>query len=117
MQDKGETLAGPWEDGHLDMDYNLYWHLDGEPKVGKHSFAEWKKLKEKHSILTDPLFVDAANDDYRFRSKKAIRKIRFQPWDYSQVGVYGSEEWKNKAQMSQELINEFKQIAKVRLKK
>lgn len=117
LQDKGETLAGPWEDGHLDMDYNLYWHLDGEPKVGKHSFAEWKKLKEKHSILTDPLFVDAANDDYRFRSKKAIRKIRFQPWDYSQVGVYGSEEWKNKAQMSQELINEFKQIAKVRLKK
>ena len=117
LQDKGETLAGPWEDGHLDMDYNLYWHLDGEPKVGKHSFAEWKKLKEKHSVCIDPLFVDVKNDDYRFKSLKSVKKILFKPFNISEVGVYGSKEWQLKALMPDNLLNEFKQISKERLKK
>lgn len=117
LQDRGATLAGPWERGNLDMDYNLYWHLAGEPRIGKHSFAEWKALKEKHSVMADPLFVDAAKDDYRFRSTEAIQAIGFKPWDYTQAGVYGSEEWKAKARMPQALIDAFARIATLRTKK
>lgn len=117
LQDKGETLAGPWENGKIDMDYNLYWHLDGEPQFGKHSFEEWKKLKEKHSVMMSPGFKDALNDDYNFASLKAARKIHFKPFDLSKVGVYGSAEWKEKAKMSAQQLDLFKEIAKVRLKK
>ena len=118
LQDKGETLAGAWEQGKVDMDYNLYWHLNGTPVFGKSSFQEWKASRgEKHSLIADPMFVDAAHDDYRFSSMKQVRKIGFKPWDFSQVGVYGSDEWKNKAKMSDALLEEFKRISRIRLKK
>lgn len=117
LQDQGETLAGPWENGKIDMDYNLYWHLNGKPQFGKHSFQEWKKLKEKHSVIMSPGFKDAQNDDYSFASLKAARKIHFKPFDLSKVGVYGSAEWKEKAKMSVQQLDLFKEIAKVRLKK
>lgn len=117
LQDKGETLAGPWENGKIDMDYNLYWHLDGKPQFGKHSFEEWKKLKEKHSVMMSPGFKDALNDDYSFATLKAARKIHFKPFDLSKVGVYGSAEWKERAKMSAQQLDLFKEIAKVRLKK
>ena len=117
LQDKGETLSGPWESGNLDLDYNLYWHVNGEPKFGKYSFKEWKKLKEKHSILADPMFVDQINDDFRFLSTKIAKRIRFKPWDFSKVGVYGSESWKEKAKMPSKLLKEFNDISKERLKK
>lgn len=117
LQDKGETLAGPWENGKIDMDYNLYWHLNGSPQFGKHSFSEWKKLKERHSVEMDPGFKDAVNDDFRFASKKAVRKIHFKPFDLTEVGVYGSSEWKEKARMPEESLELFREIAKVRLKK
>lgn len=117
LQDKGATLAGPWEQGNLDIDYNLYWHVNGEPKVGNHPFKEWKKLKEKHSVMADPLFVDAANDDFRLRSTKAVRKIGFKPFDFENAGVYGSDAWKARAQMPKELADEFAAAARVRLKK
>lgn len=117
LQDKGETLAGPWENGKIDMDYNLYWHLDGKPQFGKHSFEDWKKLKEKHSVMMSPCFKDVLNDDYNFASLKAVRKIHFKPFDLSEVGVYGSAEWKEKAKMSTELLEQFKKISKARLKK
>lgn len=118
LQDNGETLAGAWEKGKVDMDYNLYWHLDGTPEFGKHSFKEWKKFRgEKHSIISDPMFVDAQNDNYRFASTKAAKKIQFKEWDFSKVGVYGSEAWKNKAKMSEKSLEEFTGISKLRLKK
>lgn len=118
LQDKGETLAGAWENGNVDMDYNLYWHLDGEPEFGKRTFKEWQKFRgEKHSVIADPMFTDAVNDDYSFRSMKNIRKIHFKKWDYTKVGVYGSDEWKNKAKMSDKLLKEFKEISGIRLKK
>lgn len=74
------------------------------PKFGKHSFSEWKKLKERHSVEMDPGFKDAVNDDFRFASMKAARKIHFKPFDLTEVGVYGSSEWKEKARMPEESL-------------
>ena len=65
----------------------------------------------------DPGFKDAVNDDFRFASKKAVRKIHFKPFDLTEVGVYGSSEWKEKARMPEESLELFREIAKVRLKK
>lgn len=117
LQDKGETLAGPWEKGNMEIDYNLYWHLDGSPTFKEHSFAEWKKLKEPHSVCMDPLFRNIQADDYTFTSLKAAHKIKFKPFDYSKAGVYGTDSWKEKAQLTPELLEAFNKAAAIRLKK
>ena len=72
--------------------------------------AEWSKTHEKKSILADPMFRDAKNGDFRFSSKKNIKKIGFVPFDYSTAGVYGSDEWKARAEMSKDDIERFNQI-------
>lgn len=116
LQDKGTTLAGPWAEGKLDMDYNLYWHLTDTLKFGKYTPKEWMKLKEPHSIIANPMFKDARNDNYEFISLKAARKIKFKPFDYSKAGVYGSKEWVEKACLPTEILKDFERAAATRLK-
>lgn len=116
LQDRGLTFAGPWDKGRLDMDYNLYWHLEGRPKMGKYTSEEWKKQKEPHAVIADPLFVDASSDDFHFVSNRHIRKIGFKPFDYTQAGVYGSEEWREKARLDAGIAEAFRQAALTRLK-
>ena len=110
-------MAGAWEIGLLDIDSNLYWHLNGEPKFGKYTFKEWKKLKEPHSVYANPLFKASLSDDYTFLSTKAVRKIGFKPFDYSKAGVYGEKDWVEKARLNQQTLDEFKQKSQQRLKK
>lgn len=117
IQDKGETLSGPWESGNIDMDHNLYWHLSEAISIGKHTFKEWRKIKEPNSIIADPGFKDVANDNFEFRSLRAANKIGFEPFDYSKAGVYGPKEWIDKAQLSDDIIEAFKKAASTRLKK
>lgn len=117
LQKKGETLSGPWREGNIDMGSNLYWSLDGTLKFDKLTWKQWKNEKEPHSIVASPLFIDAENDDFRFKTPKNIKKIGFIPFDYSKAGVYGSKEWKDKAQLAPEILREFEYKASIRLNK
>ena len=81
------------------------------------SFAEWKKMKEPHSVMLDPLFKDVKNDDYTLVSRKNIRKIGFKPFNYSEAGVYGDKEWRKKALLSLQKLELFKKMASIRLQK
>lgn len=118
LQDRGETLAGPWNKGRLNMDYNLYWHLNGVPRFGKLTPEEWKKQKEPHAVIADPLFRDAQAGDFHFVSKKNIRKIGFESFDYTRAGVYGSDEWVEKARLASSVEEAFRQAAlKVMMKR
>lgn len=116
--DKGETLVNAWNKANVDMDYNLYWRTDGAPVMiyGK-DFSEWKRTKEPHSVSVDPLFRDVKADDYALLSRKNVRKIGFEPFDYSQAGVYGDKEWREKAVLSPLKIAEFRRMASIRLAK
>ncbi len=116
--DYSVTKSNGWDKGNLDMDYNLLWHVDGQPEFGKMTFEEWKKARGgQHSVIMDPMFEDAEHDNYHFRSLKAAKKIGFKVFDTSIVGVYESDSWKKKAEMSPELIEKFQAAAKVRLAK
>lgn len=107
LQEEGETLAGAWEKGLTDMDCNLYWHTSGNPSFAGHTWQEWRKMKEPHSLMADPHFRDAKNGDFSFASLKSVRKIGFRPFDTSSVGVYGSDEWKAKAALPQSVLDEY----------
>lgn len=116
LQDRGETLSGPWDKGNIDIDKNIYWHVSGEPLFAGMTFSEWKKKHDRHSLIADPRFVDALGDNFEFKSLSTARRIGFRPFDVTSVGVYGSEEWKEKASsVSRAIIDEFRSVSMSRL--
>lgn len=113
LYDRGEVLAGNgWQKGIVDMDRNLYWGPDTGKGFAGISFREWKKQREPHSLMADPLFVDPKKDDFRIADPRNIRKVGFKPWDYAQAGVYGSDEWKKRAELSGETLQAFDKAVK-----
>jgi hypothetical protein len=52
------------------------------------SFENWKQLGyEEHSVRADPLFVDAAHDDYRLKPESPAFRLGFEPINVSQIGI------------------------------
>ena len=45
--------------------------------------------------------------DFHFKNLSTIKKIKFVPFDYSQAGVYGSEQWKKLAATDPDLAKRF----------
>lgn len=107
--DKGTLLSSNWHKFNLFTDYNIYWDTrTNDISFGDITFDAWKKSgKDVHSLIADPLFVNAAAFDFHFRKTSAIRKIKFMPFDYTQAGVYGSEQWKDLAKFDPDLELKF----------
>lgn len=103
-----------WLKAQTVIDKNCFWNTTAQKlDFQGFSFSEWKKLgKDKHSIIADPLFIDPMNFDFRFKSTKTAKQIGFKPFDYSRAGVYGNQEWKEKAVLSKELEDQFDTIMK-----
>ncbi|MDD4923135.1 MAG: right-handed parallel beta-helix repeat-containing protein, partial [Bacteroidales bacterium] len=99
----GDLLGIRWEKFNIKTDYNCYWDTRTKDiRFAQMSFAEWKKSgKDIHSIVADPQFANPSAFDYTVKNKAVMRKIGFKPFDYSQAGVYGSEEWKKLAEFDQ----------------
>jgi hypothetical protein len=52
----------------------------------------WQALgQDKNAIIADPLFVDAAKDDYRLRPNSPAFKLGFQPIPVEKIGPYADE--------------------------
>ena len=111
--DKGSLLTSNWHKFNLLSDYNCYWDTRTKNVMfADKSFSEWKKSgKDQHSVVADPLFLDPADFDFRFRNLSVARKIRFTPFDYSKAGTYGSNEWRKLATLDPELDIKFNNIA------
>ncbi len=107
--DKGTLLSSNWHKFNLLSDYNCYWDTRTmDIRFADKSFAEWQKEgKDIHSIVADPQFADPLNFDFRIRNKTILKKIKFRPFDYSQAGVYGDDEWKKLATLNPDLAVKF----------
>ncbi len=111
------ALAGPWEKNRQLTRSNCYWNASTRPATfsGK-SFEAWQTTpvpaptnnastppawagqgREQGSGLADPLFVDAANQDFRLKPQSPALKLGFKPFDPSQAGVHGDAAWIAKA--------------------
>lgn len=110
--DRGTLLSSNWHKFNLFTDKNIYWSTQTKDiKFGDTSFAEWQKSgKDIHSIIADPLFVNPSAFDFHLKKNSVIKKIGFVPFDYSQAGVYGSQEWKNMAKFDEGLERKFNNI-------
>jgi len=113
--DKGTLLSSNWHKFNLLSDYNCYWDTRSEDvRFADRSFKEWKDSgKDQHSVIADPMFINPSEFDFRFRKPSVARKIKFIPFDYSQAGVYGSDEWRKLAELDIELKKKFDNIVNV----
>jgi hypothetical protein len=75
------------------------------------SFKKWKKKTghDRHSFIGDPGFENAENFDFSIISLKMMKKTGFHKFDYSKAGVYGSDTWKQKAKLSDNILSDFEE--------
>ena len=82
-------LGSNWKDDNFRMDYNLYWR-GGKPITfpGGLDLARWQseRKQDRNSLIADPLFVDAANGDFRLKPDSPALKLGFKPFDYTKAG-------------------------------
>ena len=86
--DDGRLLLANWKDDGFRMDRNVYWDTRGlTPRFSNWSWEEWRaRGKDLNSVIADPLFVNAANGDFRLRADSPALKLGFRPIDLSSVG-------------------------------
>lgn len=90
--DSGELLGSNWSGDQYKLDHNLYWDTrDEEIKFKDWTWDEWQaRSQDQHSMIADPLFVDAGNYDFRLRENSPAFDLGFQPIDISRVGPRGN---------------------------
>lgn len=88
LVNNGEAMSSKYARGQWHMDYNLYWDISGKPPgFAGATFEEWQaKGHDGHSILADPMFIDANNYDFRLRCGSPATAIGFQPIDITMAG-------------------------------
>jgi hypothetical protein len=89
--DNGSPLLGSnWADNNFRMDHNLYFDASNPAFKfpGNLTFQQWQKGREQdqHSMVADPLFENAKQDDFRLKPNSPAMQIGFQPFDYTQAG-------------------------------
>ena len=82
-----------------ECDNNLYWMVGRnlanpqgltEPLTPRGTWAQWLEAGfDRESIVGDPRFVDAENDDYRLKDDSPALKLGFQPIDVTKIGAVG----------------------------
>ncbi len=98
--EKGPLLAGPWTKITINMDNNCYGNAVGQPVTfAGLSLDQWRRQQQhdQHSVIADPLFVDAGNLDFHLKPNSPALTLGFEPFDYTQAGVYGDPVWAAKA--------------------
>jgi len=85
---------GQWVD---EIDYNVLFNYAGEftvdfvPRNGEPETLSWEQWRElgfdKHSVRTDPMFLDPANEDYRVAPSSPALKLGFRNFDTSRCGL------------------------------
>lgn len=91
----GALFGGPWNRIQAKVDNNCYFNAAVDDfTFGGMDLPTWRKLgHDEHSIIADPMFVDPENHDYHLRPDSPALKVGFQPFDYSQAGLYGEATW------------------------
>ena len=87
-------LGSDWSGSRANyqLNSNLYWDAGGAaPQFKGQTLEQWQAGgQDAGSVVADPLFVDAAHDNYALRPNSPALKIGFQPFDWSGAGARDS---------------------------
>lgn len=110
--DSGTLLSSRWSSIRLHTDRNLYWDERARDVLfDKLTFKQWQQAgKDRHSRMANPGFVNPHGFDFRLKNNRAVRKVGFKPFDYTQAGVYGSPDWVQLARFDARLARQFDAI-------
>jgi len=109
------ALAGPWRQNRQLTRSNCYWNASGAPmEFAGLSLEAWQRTpvpalsktnnapsqpdwagqgREQGTMIADPLFVDAAHNDFRLKTNSPVFGLGFVPFDFGKAGVYGEAAW------------------------
>jgi hypothetical protein len=80
------------------FDSNLVWHVNQPLLTGiknepaNEQWVAWQKLgADIHSLIADPLFVNAGKDDYRLKTNSPAFQLGFKPISIEKIGPYPDE--------------------------
>ena len=108
------TMCGiNWANVGHKSNHNCYFHTEGSDKINFQglSFEQWQaKGQDRNSVIANPQFADKAAGNFTPQNKEMLDKIGFKVFDYTKAGVYGSPEWKQKAELSSEMKAAFKNL-------
>jgi parallel beta-helix repeat protein len=96
--DQGTLLGTNWTDGKFTMRRNLYYDTRGrDVSFAGNSFSEWQSSgRDRDSMVANPLFINAANFDFRLRPKSPALKMGFHQIDMTTAGPRmpaGADAW------------------------
>lgn len=116
----GDLLYGiHWDEANSRCEKNIYWNRSSAAPLGSSggsrgvlalfngkTLEEWTAAtgKDSTSLVADPQFADPYAGDFSMKNRRALKKIGFQPFDYTEAGVYGSPEWKSLAALPEARI-------------
>ena len=96
--DSGNLLGSSWKNDQFVINGNLYWDTRTGPDLVRMNFSgatleQWKaRGHDTNSIVAEPLFMDAAKNDYRFQPGSPAAKLGFKPINPGTVGVRAKAE-------------------------
>ncbi|MDO5968342.1 hypothetical protein Q4Q35_00845 [Flavivirga aquimarina] len=88
----GERPIKRSEDGHpllveTDIDNNLYFHPTNPNWMEVHFNKMRADGKEKESVFANPMFVNPAGGDFRFKEGSPALNLGIEPLDVSKMGL------------------------------
>lgn len=90
--DSGQLVTPPGAAGihsiRVEADQNLYFDLRGKRlNFGGLSWSAWRRTgRDRHSLVADPLFVNAAKRNFTMKKASPAFGLGFEPFDLSEVG-------------------------------
>ncbi len=92
-----QTASAGWDQPVLrEMDYNLYWNTSGGYLVSTNNTDPSADVPlddfiremgvDRHSVVADPLFVDAPNRNYTLKKESPAFQLGFKNIDRAQIG-------------------------------
>jgi len=96
---EGPLLENWLDDTFRHIDNNVYFSTREDWPItflNDMSFEAWQKSgRDVHSVMADPMFVDAANGDFRLRPESPALKLGFKLINVEPVGPPPDKEWAN----------------------
>jgi parallel beta-helix repeat protein len=88
VQEGGAIFSGPWEDGNVTLDKNLYWNVrNASMQFLSNNWQQWQaKGNDVHSVIANPMFRNAAANDFTLLPGSPATRLGFQAFDLTDVG-------------------------------